>query len=147
MCTISIPELFPICSSVTILMSRPSSHCLPHLLTGCFYIRRFGKMVACFRYASIDVHSVYLPPAKLEFNYENQEWIQKETNEVQWLWFWVSEVIWNLTGPQWSNYLVKNRWLTGQNYYFLKYAMLSIGFQRKDMGWGWLLSQDTKLLN
>ena len=39
-------------------------------------------MVACFRYASIDVHSVYLPPAKLEFYYDDQEWIQKEANEV-----------------------------------------------------------------
>ncbi|RVW77057.1 1-phosphatidylinositol-3-phosphate 5-kinase FAB1A [Vitis vinifera] len=28
----------------------------------------FGGMVACFCYASIDVHSVYLPPPKLEFN-------------------------------------------------------------------------------
>lgn len=43
---------------------------------------RFGKMVACFRYASIDVHSVYLPPSKLEFNYESQEWIERELNEV-----------------------------------------------------------------
>ncbi|MBA0810505.1 hypothetical protein Gohar_002496 [Gossypium harknessii] len=39
-------------------------------------------MVACFRYASIDVHSIYLPPSKLEFNYENQEWMQAEANEV-----------------------------------------------------------------
>ncbi|PPD86757.1 hypothetical protein GOBAR_DD16297 [Gossypium barbadense] len=42
----------------------------------------FGRMVACFRYASIDVHSIYLPPSKLEFNYENQEWMQAEANEV-----------------------------------------------------------------
>ncbi|KAL0319487.1 UNVERIFIED_CONTAM: 1-phosphatidylinositol-3-phosphate 5-kinase FAB1B [Sesamum angustifolium] len=42
----------------------------------------FGKMVACFRYASIDVHSVYLPPPKLDFNYETQEWIERELNEV-----------------------------------------------------------------
>lgn len=40
-------------------------------------------MVACFRYASIDVHSVYLPPSKLDFNYKNQEWIEKEMNEVK----------------------------------------------------------------
>lgn len=40
-------------------------------------------MVACFRYASIDVHSVYLPPAKIEFNYDNQDWIKKEANEVR----------------------------------------------------------------
>lgn len=50
---------------------------------------RFGKMVACFRYASIDVHSVYLPPAKLDFNYEKQEWIQKETDEVQLPYIWI----------------------------------------------------------
>lgn len=42
-------------------------------------------MVACFRYASIDVHSVYLPPSELEFNYANQEWIQKEADEVLYL--------------------------------------------------------------
>lgn len=42
----------------------------------------FGKMVACFRYASIDLHSVYLPPPKLEFNYDSQEWLQKEADEV-----------------------------------------------------------------
>ncbi|KAL2933788.1 1-phosphatidylinositol-3-phosphate 5-kinase FAB1B [Bienertia sinuspersici] len=41
-----------------------------------------GKMVACFRYASIDVYSVYLPPAKVDFNYELQDWIQKEADEV-----------------------------------------------------------------
>ncbi|GER33911.1 1-phosphatidylinositol-3-phosphate 5-kinase [Striga asiatica] len=39
-------------------------------------------MVACFRYASIDLHSVYLPPPKLDFNYERQAWIEKELNEV-----------------------------------------------------------------
>ncbi|KAF8390965.1 hypothetical protein HHK36_023265 [Tetracentron sinense] len=43
---------------------------------------RFGRMVACFRYASIDVHSVYLPLPKHDFNCGNQEWIQKEANEV-----------------------------------------------------------------
>lgn len=40
-------------------------------------------MVACFRYASIDVHSVFVPPAKLDFNYGIQDWIQKEADEVQ----------------------------------------------------------------
>ncbi|OIW17542.1 hypothetical protein TanjilG_22654 [Lupinus angustifolius] len=39
-------------------------------------------MVACFRYASINVHSVYLPSYKLEFEYGNQNWIQKELDEV-----------------------------------------------------------------
>ena len=40
-------------------------------------------MVACFRYAPIDVYSVYLPPATVEFYHENQEWIQNEADEVQ----------------------------------------------------------------
>ncbi|XP_076883986.1 1-phosphatidylinositol-3-phosphate 5-kinase FAB1B-like [Bidens hawaiensis] len=48
----------------------------------CLRFYGFGKMVACFRYASIDVHSVYLPPHKLDFKYENQEWIQHEVDEV-----------------------------------------------------------------
>ncbi|KAH6817028.1 hypothetical protein C2S51_000631 [Perilla frutescens var. frutescens] len=39
-------------------------------------------MVAYFCYASIDVHSVYLPPQALEFNYGSQEWLQREMNEV-----------------------------------------------------------------
>lgn len=49
----------------------------------CFYMCSFGRMVACFRYASIDVYSVYLPPQKLEYFYDNQEWIKAEVNEVQ----------------------------------------------------------------
>lgn len=44
---------------------------------------RFGQMIACFRYASIDVHSVYLPPPKLDFNYEGQEWMQNELHKVK----------------------------------------------------------------
>ncbi|CAA3021870.1 1-phosphatidylinositol-3-phosphate 5-kinase FAB1A [Olea europaea subsp. europaea] len=42
----------------------------------------FGRMVACFQYAPINVYSVCLPPPKIEFNYDKQEWIQKEANEV-----------------------------------------------------------------
>lgn len=61
--------------------SRVAS-CGHSLHRDCLRFYGFGKMVACFRYASIDVHSVYLPPPKLDFNYENQEWIQKEINEV-----------------------------------------------------------------
>ncbi|KAI9101530.1 hypothetical protein K1719_023774 [Acacia pycnantha] len=38
----------------------------------------FGEMVACFCYASIDLHFAYLPPPKLEFNYDNQDWLQKD---------------------------------------------------------------------
>lgn len=39
-------------------------------------------MVACFRYASIELYSVYLPPSKVEFDVCIQEWIQKEMDEV-----------------------------------------------------------------
>lgn len=40
-------------------------------------------MVACFRYAPINVHSVYLPPSKLEFNNpELDEWLLNEIQEV-----------------------------------------------------------------
>lgn len=58
------------------------ANCGHSLHRDCLRFYGFGKMVACFRYARIDVHSVYLPPAKLVFNYENQEWIQNELNEV-----------------------------------------------------------------
>ncbi|KAJ8560901.1 hypothetical protein K7X08_027091 [Anisodus acutangulus] len=62
--------------------SRVAS-CGHSLHRDCLRFYGFGKMVACFRYASIDVHSVCLPPAKLDFNYEkNQDWIQKEVSEV-----------------------------------------------------------------
>ncbi|KAK9281485.1 hypothetical protein L1049_004388 [Liquidambar formosana] len=61
--------------------SRVAS-CGHSLHRDCLRFYGFGKMVACFRYASIDVHSVYLPRPKLDFNYENQDWLQKETNEV-----------------------------------------------------------------
>ncbi|MFQ6642764.1 hypothetical protein Gotur_018666 [Gossypium turneri] len=61
--------------------SRVAS-CGHSLHRDCLRFYGFGRMVACFRYASIDVHSIYLPPSKLEFNYENQEWMQAEANEV-----------------------------------------------------------------
>ncbi|KAG9141024.1 hypothetical protein Leryth_012606 [Lithospermum erythrorhizon] len=61
--------------------SRVAS-CGHSLHRDCLRFYGFGKMVACFRYASIDVHSVYLPPSKLDFNYENQDWIQNELNQV-----------------------------------------------------------------
>ncbi|XP_017606507.1 1-phosphatidylinositol-3-phosphate 5-kinase FAB1A isoform X1 [Gossypium arboreum] len=61
--------------------SRVAS-CGHSLHRDCLRFYGFGRMVACFRYASIDVHSVYLPPSKLEFNHDNQEWIQSEANEV-----------------------------------------------------------------
>ncbi|XP_048443758.1 LOW QUALITY PROTEIN: 1-phosphatidylinositol-3-phosphate 5-kinase FAB1A [Pyrus x bretschneideri] len=48
----------------------------------CLRFYGFGRMVACFSYSSIHVHSVYLPPQKLEFHNDNQEWIHKEADEV-----------------------------------------------------------------
>ncbi|XP_010656079.1 1-phosphatidylinositol-3-phosphate 5-kinase FAB1B isoform X2 [Vitis vinifera] len=61
--------------------SRVAS-CGHSLHRDCLRFYGFGGMVACFCYASIDVHSVYLPPPKLEFNSDIQEWIQKEADEV-----------------------------------------------------------------
>ncbi|GAB4849986.1 hypothetical protein Ancab_029285 [Ancistrocladus abbreviatus] len=61
--------------------SRVAS-CGHSLHRDCLRFYGSGKMVACFRYASIDVHSVYLPPLKIDFKYEIQEWIQKEADEV-----------------------------------------------------------------
>ncbi|KAM4097619.1 hypothetical protein ACJW30_07G015100 [Castanea mollissima] len=61
--------------------SRVAS-CGHSLHRDCLRFYGFGRMVACFRYASIDVHSVYLPPQKLEFFYDNQEWIKAEVNEL-----------------------------------------------------------------
>ncbi|XP_015888945.3 1-phosphatidylinositol-3-phosphate 5-kinase FAB1B [Ziziphus jujuba] len=61
--------------------SRVAS-CGHSLHRDCLRFYGFGRMVACFRYASIDVHSVYLPPSKLEFYYNDLDWIQKEVNEV-----------------------------------------------------------------
>ncbi|XP_057504407.1 1-phosphatidylinositol-3-phosphate 5-kinase FAB1B-like isoform X2 [Actinidia eriantha] len=61
--------------------SRVAS-CGHSLHRDCFRFYGFGKMVACFRYVSIDVHSVYLPPPKLDFKYENQDWIQKDLSEM-----------------------------------------------------------------
>lgn len=50
----------------------------------CLRFYGFGSMVACFRYAPINVHSVYLPPSKLEFNNpELDEWLLNEIEEVR----------------------------------------------------------------
>jgi len=47
----------------------------------CWYFS-FGEMVACFRYASIKVHSVYLPPPKLDFTSQHKEWVEQKAKEV-----------------------------------------------------------------
>ncbi|XP_019196230.1 PREDICTED: 1-phosphatidylinositol-3-phosphate 5-kinase FAB1B-like [Ipomoea nil] len=41
-----------------------------------------GRKVACFRHTSSNVHSVILPPQKLEFGFDNQDWVQREVDEV-----------------------------------------------------------------
>ncbi|KAG6736171.1 hypothetical protein POTOM_061102 [Populus tomentosa] len=61
--------------------SRVAS-CGHSLHRDCLRFYGFGQMVACFRYASINVLSVYLPPSRVDFSFENQEWMQKETDEV-----------------------------------------------------------------
>lgn len=55
----------------------------------CHFSYRYGSMVAFFRYSPIDILSVHLPPAMLEFNgHVQQDWITKEASEVP-LWnFW-----------------------------------------------------------
>ncbi|KAI4377028.1 hypothetical protein MLD38_014723 [Melastoma candidum] len=62
--------------------SRVAS-CGHSLHRDCLRFYGFGRMVACFRYASIHVHSVYLPPLKVDFNFGNMEWLQKEANELR----------------------------------------------------------------
>ncbi|GLJ13693.1 hypothetical protein SUGI_0218340 [Cryptomeria japonica] len=62
--------------------SRVAS-CGHSLHRDCLRFYGFGSMIACFRYSSINVLSVYLPPSKLEFNDPNQqEWLRKEAKEV-----------------------------------------------------------------
>ncbi|KAG8047616.1 hypothetical protein GUJ93_ZPchr0008g12981 [Zizania palustris] len=61
--------------------SRVAS-CGHSLHRDCLRFYGFGEMVACFRYASIKVHSVYLPPSKLDFTSQHQEWVEQEANEV-----------------------------------------------------------------
>ncbi|KAL2534428.1 1-phosphatidylinositol-3-phosphate 5-kinase FAB1B [Abeliophyllum distichum] len=61
--------------------SRVAS-CGHSLHRDCLRFYGFGRMVSCFQYAPISVYSVYLPTPKIEFNYDKQEWIQKEANEV-----------------------------------------------------------------
>ncbi|KAI3912890.1 hypothetical protein MKW98_012832 [Papaver atlanticum] len=58
------------------------ANCGHSLHRDCLRFYGFGNMVACFRYASINVHSVYLPPSKLDFSCGNPEWLQKEVNQV-----------------------------------------------------------------
>ncbi|KAL3830079.1 hypothetical protein ACJIZ3_018881 [Penstemon smallii] len=62
--------------------SRVAS-CGHSLHRDCLRFYGLGRMVACFRYAPISVHSVYLPPPKVEFNHYNEEWIQKDVDEVR----------------------------------------------------------------
>lgn len=62
--------------------SRVAS-CGHSLHKDCLRFYGCGRMVACFRYAPIVVHSVYLPPSNIEFTCDNLEWIRKEADEVR----------------------------------------------------------------
>ncbi|KAL5208959.1 hypothetical protein ABZP36_004582 [Zizania latifolia] len=61
--------------------SRVAS-CGHSLHRDCLRFYGFGKTVACFRYAPISVHSIHVPPHKLDFSHQPLDWIQKEANEV-----------------------------------------------------------------
>eukprot|EP00252_Welwitschia_mirabilis_P006933 TRINITY_DN1789_c0_g1_i11.p1 TRINITY_DN1789_c0_g1~~TRINITY_DN1789_c0_g1_i11.p1 ORF type:complete len:1967 (+),score=353.98 TRINITY_DN1789_c0_g1_i11:165-6065(+) len=60
-----------------------ASTCGHSLHRDCLRFYGFGRMVACFQYLPIHVHSVHLPPPVLEFNGPNQqEWLKNEASEV-----------------------------------------------------------------
>lgn len=62
--------------------SRVAS-CGHSLHRDCLRFYGFGSMIACFRYSSINVLSVHLPPSKLEFHDPHQQdWLRKEAAEV-----------------------------------------------------------------
>ncbi|KAI3891838.1 hypothetical protein MKW92_018233 [Papaver armeniacum] len=63
-------------------LNHAVADCGHSLHRDCLRFYGFGSMVACFRYASTNVHSVYLPPSEVDFNYNKQDWIQHEANEV-----------------------------------------------------------------
>ncbi|KAI3920656.1 hypothetical protein MKW92_021017 [Papaver armeniacum] len=65
-----------------IFSNHAAADCGHSLHRDCLRFYGFGSMVACFRYASTNVHSVYLPPSEVDFNYNKQDWIQHEANEV-----------------------------------------------------------------
>ncbi|XP_023515845.1 1-phosphatidylinositol-3-phosphate 5-kinase FAB1B-like isoform X1 [Cucurbita pepo subsp. pepo] len=48
----------------------------------CLRFYGFGRTVACFHYAAINVKSVHIPPSIIDFHHNNLEWINKEANEV-----------------------------------------------------------------
>ncbi|GMH04130.1 hypothetical protein Nepgr_005969 [Nepenthes gracilis] len=78
---LSFGKFLELSFSNNVAASRVAS-CGHSLHRDCLRFYGCGRMVACFRYSSIDVLSVYLPPPKLEFNYDKQEWVQKEAREV-----------------------------------------------------------------
>ncbi|XP_020578022.1 1-phosphatidylinositol-3-phosphate 5-kinase FAB1B-like [Phalaenopsis equestris] len=61
--------------------SRVAS-CGHSLHRDCLRFYGFGRMVACFRYAPIHLHSVFLPPPKLDFGFQHQDWVKKEADDV-----------------------------------------------------------------
>ncbi|XP_022941957.1 putative 1-phosphatidylinositol-3-phosphate 5-kinase FAB1C [Cucurbita moschata] len=57
--------------------------CGHSLQRDCLRFYGYGSMVAFFRYSTIDILSVNLPPSVLEFNsHVQQEWISKEASEI-----------------------------------------------------------------
>lgn len=110
---------------------------------------RFGQMVACFRYASIDVYSVYLPPSKLDFNSERQEWIEKELNEVNETGYYFN-TNWFLCMSNALSFTLYNcmsvyliRWLGELSFCSPKYLMLFFWLKKnRAIPWSFL-NQDT----
>ncbi|CAK9324031.1 unnamed protein product [Citrullus colocynthis] len=57
--------------------------CGHSLQRDCLRFYGYGSMVAFFRYSTIDILSVNLPPSVLEFNsHVQQEWISREASEI-----------------------------------------------------------------
>ncbi|KAG0450341.1 hypothetical protein HPP92_026955 [Vanilla planifolia] len=61
--------------------SRVAS-CGHSLHRDCLRFYGFGRMVACFRYAPVHLHSVFLPLPKLDFSCKHQEWKHKDAKLV-----------------------------------------------------------------
>ncbi|XP_051144421.1 putative 1-phosphatidylinositol-3-phosphate 5-kinase FAB1C [Andrographis paniculata] len=57
--------------------------CGHSLQRDCLWFYGFGNMVACFRYSSINILKVKLPPSVLEFRHPGeQSWIRREASEA-----------------------------------------------------------------
>ncbi|CAI9097345.1 OLC1v1033745C1 [Oldenlandia corymbosa var. corymbosa] len=79
---LSFGKVLELCFSNHAAANRVAS-CGHSLHRDCLRFYGLGSMVACFYYAPINVHTVHLPPPKLEFNYDFEEWIRTEADEVR----------------------------------------------------------------